>query len=494
MRFSCLLTGAPYVGNDPEVTGIAYDSRSVKKGYAFFAIVGTALDGRKFIPDAIARGAVAVVTEGTSRGQTGVPAGIALALVPDARKALSHASAVFYNHPSRSLAVVGVTGTKGKTTTCHMVKSVLDSSGERTGLIGTIHNIVGDEERPVSRTTPESTDLHALMDEMVRLGSTAVTMEVSSHALVLGRVDDIRFRAAVLTNIGRDHLDFHGTVENYAAAKRRLFEGLYGDAVAVMNQDEPFYGFFKETLRAPLITYGLSATAAVSAEDICMDGNGSSFTLRLGSKREKVYLRLPGSFNVYNALAAAGVAYGLGKDVGQIAAGLSATGQVRGRVEVVDGPGEFAVWVDYAHTPESLQGILSLAREVTKGRVIAVFGCGGDRDSGKRPIMGRIAGDTADYVVLTDDNPRTEDPERILDHIEAGLAESSIAGNYARESDRGVAIQMAVDLAKPGDIVIVAGKGHETYQQFKGATIDFDDVSVARAAMDRRAGAEGERQ
>ncbi len=416
-----------------------------------------------------------------------MPPGVAFAAVPDARRALSQASAIFFGEPSRRLTVVGVTGTKGKTTTCHLVKAVMDACGERTGLIGTIHNIVGDEERPVSRTTPESADIQALMDDMVRAGSAAVTMEVSSHALVLKRVEDIRFRAGVLTNIGRDHLDFHGTVENYAGAKRHLFEMLGEGAVAVLNRDEPFYEFFREGTSVRTVSYGLLAGADVTASALRMDGDGSSFVLHAGGRREQVSLRLPGRFNVHNALAAAATAYGLGKDPAAIAAGLSEANRVRGRVEVVNGPGDFTVWVDYAHTPESLHDVLGLAREVAKGRVIAVFGCGGDRDSGKRPAMGKIAGDIADYVVITDDNPRTEDEDRILDQIEEGLRRSANASCFSRVKDRRQAIYLAVGLAGQGDIIVVAGKGHETYQQFKDATLDFDDVLVAGEAMRDRA-------
>lgn len=490
MRLSKVLqdVAAEFLGSDIDITGIAYDSRAARPGYAFFAIPGTVQDGRKYIPDALTKGAVAVVTERPEGKSLEVPRGVTLVLVPDARRALSSASNLFYGEPSKSLAVVGVTGTKGKTTTCHMVKSVLDGCGERAGLIGTLHNIVGDEERPVTRTTPESTDLHYLLREMVDRGSTAATIEVSSHALVLSRVEDLRFRAAVLTNVGRDHLDFHGTVENYAEAKRHLFEMLPGDGVAVLNKDEPLFGFFKEVVRVPLVTYGLGGGAEVTAEGLRMDASGSEFCLRAGGRSERVKLGLPGRFNVYNALAAAAAAYGMGKDLAAIARGLSATPGVRGRVEVVKGPGDFTVWVDYAHTPESLESILNLAREVTKGRLITVFGCGGDRDAGKRPKMGKIAGDIADYVVITDDNPRTEDEDRILDHIEEGLRSSAGASRFSRIKDRAEAIRMAIRMAGPGDIVVIAGKGHETYQEFKDCTIDFDDASVAANAMRERAG------
>ena len=473
---------------DAEITGITYDSRAVRPGYLFVAVVGTELDGRRFIPDAVARGAAAVVTEPGDGATAGVVQDVGFALVPDARRALSQASNLFYQEPSKSLAVVGVTGTKGKTTTCHLVKAALDACGEKTGLVGTLHNIVGKEERPVLRTTPESAEIHSLMREMVDVGSTAVTMEVSSHALVLQRVEDIRFAAAVLTNIGHDHLDFHKTLDSYAGAKRHLFELLQEGSVAVLNSDEPFFPFFASAASVPVITYGLGEKSNVRAEGLDMDGNGTSFSADFEGKREKVRLSLPGRFNVYNALAAAAAAYGLGKDTAAIAAGLSSAARVRGRVEVVSGPGDFTVWVDYAHTPESLRDVLALAREVSKGKVIAVFGCGGDRDNEKRPVMGKVAGDIADFVVLTDDNPRTEDEDRILDQIEVGVKESRSACAFSRVRDRREAIHLAVNLAGDGDVVVLAGKGHETYQRFKDATVDLDDTQVAADAMRSRAG------
>ncbi len=324
MRLSEILVGVqdPDAGQRRNIAGIALRQQAVRSGYCFFAIPGTMQAVRRFIPDAAPIGCGRVVTESEGRKLAVLP-GVVTVLVPHARRALSRASSLFYGEPSKSLAVVGVTGTKGKTTTCHMVKSVLDACGEKTGLIGTIHNIVGDAERPVTRTTPESTDLHSLMREMVDLGSTAATMEVSSHALALGRVEDLRFRAAVLTNVGRDHLDFHGTVENYAGAKRRLFEMLPEGGVAVLNRDEPMYEFFREAVRVPLVTYGLAGGAEVTAGGLRMDGNGSEFDLRAGGRSEKVRLGLPGRFNIYNALAAAAAAYGMGKDLAAIARGLS---------------------------------------------------------------------------------------------------------------------------------------------------------------------------
>ncbi len=486
MRLSSILertTGASIKADSP-VTGIAYDSRSVKGGDAFFAIVGTARDGRRYVPDALQKGAAAVVTE--EGPIAGVPAGTGLAFVPDARLALSQASDLFFGEPSKSLSVVGITGTKGKTTTCHLAKAVLDRSGEKTSLLGTLHNIIGDEERAVSRTTPESRDIHSMMREMVDVGSTAATMEVSSHAVVLKRVANVRFRVATLTNIGHDHLDFHGSIEAYTAAKRQLFETLPDGAVAVLNSDDPFFEFFRRGCKTPVVTYGFAANAEVTAQDVVMERDRSFFTVVADGRREPVALGLPGRFNIYNALAAAASGIAMGKDLSTIGAGLSSAGPVRGRVEVVEGPGDFSVWVDYAHNPESLENVLHLAREVTKGRLIVVFGCGGDRDAKKRPEMGKIAGDIADYVVITDDNPRSENEDSILDQIETGLRNSANAACFSRNKDRREAIRLAVSLAGPGDLVVVAGKGHETYQEFKDAILDFDDVSVAREAMEDR--------
>ena len=482
------------VYRDISVAGVAYDSRAVRPGFLFVAIPGTQLDGRKFIPDACSRGASAIVAE-----SDGIPEGvgpdIGFASVPDARRALSQISNLFYGEPSRSLLVVGVTGTKGKTTTCHLLKSVLDACGEKTGLIGTVHNIVGDEERPVRRTTPESTDLAALMREMVDAGSTAVTMEVSSHALSLMRVEDIAFDGAVITNIGRDHLDFHGTMENYVAAKRHLFELLCpsgakgrGGPVAAVNLDDPYAGRFLGISGGREVTYGLTPDAEVSARDLSMDPARTSFTLVFPTASERVSMPLPGRFNVYNALAAASVAYGLGKSPQSIALGLSRAPKVKGRVEVVPGPGNYSVWVDYAHTPESLRDVLALAREMAGGKVIAVFGCGGDRDRGKRPVMGRISGDMADFTIITDDNPRTENEDFILDQIEEGILQSRGSRAYLRVKDRRQAIREAVMRAGDGDIVVLAGKGHETYQEFADRTIHFDDAEEALAAMRERAG------
>ncbi|HHW26889.1 MAG TPA: UDP-N-acetylmuramoyl-L-alanyl-D-glutamate--2,6-diaminopimelate ligase [Firmicutes bacterium] len=497
MRFSELLRdvkGARLLG-DSIVTGISYDSRRVMPGHVFVAVKGERTDGHLFIPQAIEKGASAVIVEDESRAVENP--GVAVALVPDSRLALSLAAKAFFKDPSAELLVVGITGTKGKTTTCHLVKSVLDASGERTGLIGTVHNIVGQEIRPVTHTTPESSDLQNLFRDMVEAGCTAATMEVSSHALAMGRVKHIRFDAAVLTNIGRDHLDYHGTLERYMEAKATLFSelGLSGEKrrdippVSVLNVDDEAYEYFRGKVRTRLVTYGMSPSAEVRCLELVLDREGSRFVLALGDWERKLRLSLPGRFNVMNALAAAAVGYGLGMDKDAIVKGLEACPPVRGRVETVPGAKEFSIWVDYAHTPESLKGVLETAREMTQGRVIAVFGCGGDRDKGKRPIMGQIAAQLCELTIITNDNPRTEDPEAILDDIERGFESVPGEHRHLRISDRREAIREAVARAKPGDIVVIAGKGHETYQIIGDRVNHFDDVEEAReAVLERKEG------
>ena len=495
MRLSELLvevTGAKVQG-EAEVTGISYDSRKVMPGHVFVAIKGERTDGHLYIAEAISRGASAIILEDASSVEQGSKA--ATAVVPDSRCALSAVSKAFFGDPSSELLVVGITGTKGKTTVCHLAKSVLDACGEKTGLIGTVRNMVGDEVRPVTRTTPESLDLQELFRDMLKAGCTAATMEVSSHALALGRVEHIRYDAAVLTNIGRDHLDYHGTLERYMEAKARLFQGLgaLGEKsrglppVSILNTDDDNYPYFRERAKSSLVTYGTSSRADVWSSDVSLDGNGSSFVLTIGTWKKDVRLKLPGRFNIANALAAAAIAYGFGMDKEAIVHGLEICPPVRGRVEPVIEANGFSVWVDYAHTPESLRGVLEAAREMTKGTVIAVFGCGGDRDRGKRPIMGQVAAELSEFTILTDDNPRTEDPEAILRDIEEGYKSAGKA-EYLRIADRREAIYEAIARAKPGDVVVIAGKGHETYQVTGNRVIHFDDVEVAREAILRREG------
>jgi len=494
MLLSQLLKGfsGATVYRDKKVSGISHDSRKISKGDLFVAISGYKFDGHAFISDAVSKGASAVVAERLIN----VPPDIGLAVVSNARLALSHISSIFYDNPSKDLLVVGITGTKGKTTTCHMVKSVLDAGGERTGLIGSVHNIVGDEVRPVTRTTPESLELHKLQREMVDKGCTAVCMEVSSHALALHRVSHIQFDIALFTNIGRDHLDFHGTMENYVKTKAKFFEMVSAvdrpketvatEPFCVINADDPYSRYFSSKTRTRVISYGFSPEADVRAEDVSTGLTGSSFTVLFGGRKEKLFIHLPGKFNIINALSACAVGFGLSIDKDKIFSAVSSLKGVPGRAEVIPLAEDFSVWVDYAHTPESLRNILTTARDIAEGRVIAVFGCGGERDKGKRPLMGKVAAEICDVVIITNDNPRSEDEDEILDQIEEGIkASTPRSGNfiYKRIKDRREAIREAVRIAQKGDIVVLAGKGHETYQVFKDKTVYFDDSQEARKAV-----------
>ncbi|HHY69660.1 MAG TPA: UDP-N-acetylmuramoyl-L-alanyl-D-glutamate--2,6-diaminopimelate ligase [Bacillota bacterium] len=493
MLLSTLLEGLDdaCVIRDCEVVGIAYDSRKVEVGDLFVAIKGYQFDGHDFVGDALLRGASGVVVQ----DQVDIPQDKGIAVVKDSRFALSHLGCVYYGNPSKDLLVVGVTGTKGKTTTCHMVKEFLDSIGYRTGLIGTVHNIIGGEVLPVTHTTPESLDLLAMHREMVDRGCTAVVMEVSSHALELSRVAHVQFDVGVFTNIGTDHLDFHNTLENYVAAKRRFFQLLAKTPTsaqgvlpfAVINHDDPFWDYFASAGPRDFITYGIDQESDVRAIDVETGAKGSRFTLLFKGSKKEAEIHLPGRFNVYNALAASAVSLGLGMNIEEVVEVLRRLSGVKGRAELVSGEEEYAVWVDYAHTPESLRDILLTAKQVADNRVIVVFGCGGDRDKGKRPIMGKIAGEIADVVIITNDNPRTEDEDEILDQIQVGLAQAQMEKPqlaFYRIKDRAQAIEKAIWLAEKGDVVVIAGKGHETYQIFKDKTVHFDDAEVARKAID----------
>jgi len=492
MLLSNLLAGleGAELRHDCRVTGIAYDSRKVKEGYIFVAIKGFKLDGHAFVDDALARGASGVVAQ----ADVSVPAGKGLAVVKDSRFALSHLACRFYRDPSSNLLVAGITGTKGKTTVCHMIKRIFEAMGHKTGLVGTLYNIVGDDVRPVERTTPEASDLLGLQREMVDKGCTAVAMEVSSHALALHRVAHVKFDVAVFTNIGLDHLDFHKTMEDYVETKSRLFRMLShsihpNGPLAVINRDDPHWQQFKPHDSVKMITYGLSQDADVRAQNLETGPRGSRFTLCFRGRQQDVYINLPGRFNIENCLAAGAVGLGMGMTLESVAEALSKMEVVRGRAQPVPGARDYTVWVDYAHTPESLRNILATARDVASNRVIVVFGCGGDRDKHKRPVMGRIAGEIADLVVITNDNPRTEDPDHILDQVEAGLLEAKACKpgiSYIRIKDREEAIHKAIALAQAGDVVVIAGKGHETYQVFADTTVHFDDFEVAAQAIAKR--------
>ncbi len=458
---------------DIDVTGIETASHAVRPGALFVALRGMRTDGHRYVPQAIAAGARAVVVENPAE----MPFGATVVRVPDTRRALSALSAAFFGDPSLELDVVGVTGTNGKTTTSRMIGAILNEAGIACGVIGTVGAEFGDRTWRLANTTPLPPELHALLADMRDGGARAVAMEVSSHALALDRVDDVRFRVGVLTNVTRDHLDFHQTPEAYAAAKRRLFELA---PVSVLNVDDALGAQWAGELAGEgrhVITYGSTRGAALVAEEIIVAADGSRFTVDA-----RVFeLRLPGRFNVWNALAALAAARHLGVDDAIAARALASLERVAGRMEHLRGDG-IDVVVDYAHTPDALTNALASLRETARGRLAVVFGCGGDRDKGKRSEMGAVAAGMADRLYVTNDNPRSEDPRVIADAIVAGIGRRE----HVVELDRRRAIERAIGEARSGDVVLIAGKGHETYQIIGERVLPFDDAAVARATLATR--------
>ncbi len=455
------------------VTSITIDSRTARPGALFVALRGEHHNGHAFVAQAIAGGASAVMVQEALALEA---PSTTVIHVPDTRRALSAVSAAFYGDPSRALAVAGVTGTNGKTTTTRMIAAICAAAGRPCGVIGTVGAEFAERSWPLDNTTPLPPELHALLAEMRDAGAHAVAMEVSSHALALERVEDVRFSVAALTNVTRDHLDFHETPEAYAAAKRRLFSMA---EAAVLNRDDAHGMQWAREIagRIPVTTYAVEENADVVGRDIEATASGTRFKVA----GTTFSLAMPGRFNVSNALAAIGVARTMGIEDATSAHGLASLKRVPGRMEHV-GHADVDVVVDYAHTPDALEHALQALRETTPHHLAVVFGCGGDRDRGKRPEMGRVAAAIADRIYLTSDNPRTEDPRAIIHDIEAG-----IGGHvYAVEPDRRSAIDRAITDAHPGDVVLIAGKGHETYQILGDTALPFDDVSVARAALMRR--------
>jgi UDP-N-acetylmuramoyl-L-alanyl-D-glutamate--2,6-diaminopimelate ligase len=452
-----------------EVTALAYDNRAVTPGTLFFCVPGFTRDGHDYADDAIARGAVALVVERP------LGRGVPEVMVDDVRAAMAPAAAALAGDPTARMTTVGITGTNGKTTSAFVLHALLQAGGHSTGLLGTVTAVIGGEQHAVARTTPEAIDLQRTFAEMLAAGDDTVVMEVSSHALSLHRADAIHWSAAVFTNLTQDHLDFHADMEDYFLSKRRLFEA--GPELAVINVDD-VYGARLARDFPDAIRIGLdSDEAQLRAIDVAGDATGSWFTvdgLRLRTA-------LPGRFNVLNALGAVVVARELGVDDAAIAHGLAGAERVPGRFEPVDEGQSFAVFVDYSHKPDALEAVLRTARELTDGRLIVVFGAGGDRDRGKRVLMGRAAAEHADVAIITSDNPRNEDPEAIMAEVARGAPQA------ARIVDRREAIDRAVAHAREGDVVVIAGKGHERYQEFEhGRTVLFDDVAVAREALRAR--------
>ena len=490
-ELAALLPGARIVGNaQTEITSIERDSRRAREGTLFACIVGAHVDAHSFIPDVARAGARAVLTE---RASVDVPTGVAVLYVPNLEKALDTIVPFFYDYPARAMRVVGITGTNGKTTTSYLVRAILRHAGRRVGLIGTIQAMIEDEVLPTSNTTPDIIVLQQMLAEMRTRGMEAVVMEVSSHALALGRVAGIEFDTAVFTNLTQDHLDFHKTMENYACAKAHLFElvsapGAKEGKTAVLNADDAASETMRAYTRCPIITYGVDHSADLTAQDVQLACDGMELTLMHGGKRLfHLHTGITGLFNVHNVLAAVGASLAEHVAAADIAAALTAFTGVPGRFELVREGQDFAVIVDYAHTPDGMENVLRTARAVTKGRIIAVFGCGGDRDRTKRPIMGRIGAEMADIAILTSDNPRTEDPAAIVDEVERGVLPVIGDKPYEKIVDRRTAIFHAIRRAQAGDTVVILGKGHETYQILKDGTIHFDDREQAREAIRSRA-------
>jgi UDP-N-acetylmuramoyl-L-alanyl-D-glutamate--2,6-diaminopimelate ligase len=478
---------------DTRVTGVAYDSRQAGPGSVFVALRGVKADGASFAREAISRGAVAVVAE------TPAPSGNARPWiqVPDARLALASLAAGFYGHPSEELTLVGITGTNGKTTTSYLLASIFEAAGVRCGRIGTVGYRIGNREVEAARTTPEAPELQRMLREMVTEGCGACVMEVSSHALALRRGDRLHFAAAIFTNLTRDHLDFHRDMEAYFQAKRRLAELLPDTGLAVTNLDDRRGAEFGAAARRP-VSYAIDAAADVRPGPLALSLDGLAFDVR--TPRGTLHLRSPlvGRPNAYNILAAVAAAMALDLPFDAIESGIRELSNVPGRFQVVSEPADdVRVVVDYAHTDDALKNLLETARPLAAGRVITVFGCGGDRDRAKRPLMGAVAARLSDLVIITSDNPRSEDPEQIIEEVKRGIvmpadrtpphaprAVKSTA--YLAITDRKAAIEQAIRDARSGDLVLIAGKGHEKYQVIGDRTLPFDDVEVARAALARR--------
>lgn len=471
---------------DVAISAVSADSRAITPGALFVAISGTVCEGHQYIAQAVANGAVAVVYEKPEYVRS-LPEHVAALRVPDSRRAAALLSDRFWDHPSGELNIVAVTGTNGKTTSVHLLESIFQAAGHRTGMIGTLGRRVGEDTVMAARTTPDAIELQALLATMKSAGITHIAMELSSHALDLDRAWGCSFAGALYTNLSPDHLDWHHDLDTYRRSKARLFTEYAEMArpdhelVGAINVDDPHGALIAAEATCRVVTYGLSPAAAVRAERVARSAQGSHFELVAPDFRRPVNLQLVGQFNVMNALGCAACAVGMGVAPEAIVAGLEGLAGVPGRLEKVDRGQGFVVLVDYAHSPEALENVLQTARELQPRRLICVFGCGGDRDRTKRPTMGKIATELADLTIITSDNPRSEPPLDIIAQIKEGVG----VGAYEAEPDRAAAIEAAVRQAQPGDIVLICGKGHEDYQEFEeGRRVHFDDREVAAAALD----------
>jgi len=481
MKLKDLIVGIPVLEQtaDPEmeISGISYDSRNTAQGDLFAAIVGTVSDGHNYIAAAAAKGAAVVLCE--KRPAEDIP----YILVADSRSGLAISSANFFGNPAEQMTMIGVTGTNGKTTTTYLLKHLLeDGLQARVGLIGTNCNMIGDVELPTERTTPESFELQKLFRDMLDAGCTHVVMEVSSHSLVLKRVAGIQFDVGIFTNLTQDHLDFHKDMEDYAAAKAQLFSVC---KLGILNADDSYGNFMERRAACPV--YRISATgkdAQLQAKDLTLLPDGIVFHAVSAEAETEVRLGIPGRFTCYNALGvmAAGMALGLSAE--QCAECFATAKGVKGRVEPVPTDGDYTILIDYSHTPDALENVLKTVRETGRGRVVALFGCGGDRDRTKRPIMGKIATDLADFTIVTSDNPRTEEPEAIIQDILAGV--ETAPERYIAITDREKAIAYAIENHQPGDLIVLAGKGHETYQEINHVKYHMDEREIVAKILERR--------
>ncbi len=478
---ACELFGDSRNFDDLEITGIAYDSRKVEPGNVFVCVRGFETDGHKYADKAVENGAAVIVAEEEMPHITD-----AVVLVyPDTRRALAELACKFYNYPSEKFELIGITGTNGKTTITYLLKSIMETAGKCVGVIGTNQNIIGDKvlvTQTTTPTTPNSLELQQMFDEMQKCGADCVIMEVSSHALELDRVYGCKFRAGAFTNLTQDHLDFHITMENYMKAKAKLFD--ISECGAINTDDEYGKRIMDMHSDKGLLSYGVENDADVTAGNISITARGTDFDLTYNGVSRRVHIVIPGKFSVYNALTAAAVAFSAGVDMDTVVKGLENARGVLGRVEVVPTDTDYTVIIDYAHTPDGLENIIKAVQEFAKGRVITLFGCGGDRDNTKRAVMGEIAGKLSDFTIITSDNPRTEEPEKIVAMIEEGMKRTD--GEYKVIVNRREAIAWALGFAKKDDVIILAGKGQETYQIIGREKYDFDERVVVYSALNEQ--------
>lgn len=484
-ELALLIPDSKIIGEDVSIGGIEHDSRKVEAKNLFVCMDGAHVDGHNFIPQAISRGAVAILT---TRKNFMPPENISALIVPDMLNALAVIVPYFYDYPSRAMRVIGITGTNGKTTTTYLLREIFKGAGLSVGLIGTIQILIGEETFPVRNTTPNVIDLQHLLAKMRDKKIQVVVMEVSSHALAENRVAGVEFDTAIFTNLTQDHLDFHGTMENYLRAKTKLFDtvsrhGRKQNKTAIVNVDDEASEEILRHCRCKTITYGLKNPADLRADEVQCEMRNAQCVIKnkflIPNSSFHIALNITGLFNVYNVLAAFGAAAAENIRPDVIKRALENFKSVPGRFERIFSDAPFEVIVDYAHTPDGVKNVLETARQIVKGKIITVFGCGGDRDNSKRPIMGKLAAALSDIVIATSDNPRTEDPEKILDEIEIGIGDKI----HERITDRRTAIFRAIELAQAGDFVLILGKGHETYQILKDKTIHFDDREVAKEAI-----------